>query len=111
MWQSWSRDNGETWTRPAPLPFYGHCANLLYTKNGVTLLAVRDPGMCLRYSVDQAKSWTGAAMIDPCGGAYSQMVQLPDGRILIVYYTEGKRSQIRAQFLQADETGIRVLSP
>ena len=111
MWQSWSRDNGHTWTKPKPLPFYGHCANLLHTRGGVTLLAVRDPGMCVRYSLDQAKTWTGAAMIDSCGGAYSQMVELPDGRILIVYYTEGKRSQIRAQFLCADSEGIHVLPP
>ncbi len=111
MWQSWSRDQGETWTKPEPLPFYGHCSNLLHTRNGVTLLAVRDPGMCVRYSFDQAKSWAGAAMIDACGGAYSQMVELADGRVLIVYYTEGRQSEIRAQFLRADSTGLRVVPP
>ena len=108
MWQSRSTDNGKTWTRPAPLPFYGHCPNLLYTRSGVTLLGVRDPGMCIRFSLDEAKSWAGAVMIDPCGGAYSQMVELPDGRILVVYYTEGKRSQIRAQLLRVDQSGVRL---
>jgi sialidase-1 len=107
MWHSWSRDNGRTWTRPAPLPFFGHCANLLYTREGVTLLAHRDPGMAIHWSLDQAKTWAGAVMIDPCGGAYSQMVELPDGRILIIYYSEGARSQIRAQFLRTDPSGIR----
>jgi rhodanese-related sulfurtransferase len=50
-------------------------------------------------------------MIDPCGGAYSQMVELPDGRVLIVYYTEGQRSQIRAQFLEVSQSGIGVVGP
>jgi hypothetical protein len=111
MWQSWSRDNGSTWTRPSPLPFYGHCVNLLYTRSGITLLAHRDPGMAIHYSRDQAKSWAGSVMIDPCGGAYSQMVELPDGRVLIVYYTEGQRSQIRAQFLEVSQSGIGVVGP
>ena len=109
MWQSWSHDNGHTWTRVTPLPFYGHCANLLYTRSGITLLGHRDPGMCIHYSLDQAKTWAGSAMIDPCGGAYSQMVELPDGRVLIVYYTEGGKSQIRAQFLQVTRSGISVV--
>jgi len=111
MWQSWSRDNGSTWTRPEPLPFYGHCANLLHTRSGVTLLAHRDPGMAIHYSLDQAKTWAGSVMIDPCGGAYSQMVELPDGRVLIVYYTEGQKAQIRAQFLDVAQSGIRVVRP
>ncbi len=111
MWQSRSDDNGRTWSRPTPLPFYGHCANLLRTSSGVTLLGHRDPGMTVHHSVDEAKTWAGAAMIDPCGGAYSQMVELPDGRILIVYYTEGAQSQIRAQFMKVDKSGIRVVGP
>lgn len=110
MWQSRSRDNGATWTRPALLPFYGHCANLLYTRSGITLLGHRDPGMCIHYSLDQAKTWAGGLMIDPCGGAYSQMVELPDGRVLVVYYTEGEKSQIRAQTLEVTRWGIRALS-
>ena len=108
MWQSRSSDQGKTWTRPTPLPFFGHCANLLHTRSGVTLLGHRDPGMTIHYSRDQAKTWAGAVMIDPCGGAYSQMVELPDGHVLIVYYTEGRRSQIRAQRLRVDEQGVSL---
>jgi hypothetical protein len=109
VWQSWSQDNGHTWSQPAPLPFYGHCPNLLHTRSGVTLLAHRDPGTCIHYSLDRARTWAGAAMIDPCGGAYSQMVELPDGRVLIVYYTEGAQSEIRAQWLRVSRAGIEVV--
>ena len=106
MWQSRSTDNGLTWTRPTPLPFYGHCANLLHTSSGTTLLAHRDPGVTIHFSHDQAQSWAGAVMIDPAGGAYTQMVELPEGHVLIVYYTEGSRSQVRAQRLRVDEDGV-----
>ena len=106
MWQSWSRDNGHTWTKQAPLPFYGHSPCLLYTKSGVTLLSHRDPGMTISYSFDNAKTWAGSVMIDPCGGAMSRMVELPDGRVLIVYYSEGGNSEIRAQFLKVSKSGV-----
>jgi hypothetical protein len=46
-------------------------------------------------------------MLDACGGAYTQMVELPDGRVLTVYYTEGAQSEIRAQVLRVGEDGIR----
>ena len=108
MWQSRSSDRGKTWTRPTPLPFFGHCANLLHTRSGVTLLGHRDTGMTIHHSRDQAKTWAGAVMIDPCGGAYSQMVELPDGHVLIVYYTEGRHSEIRAQRLRVDEQGVSL---
>ena len=41
-------------------------------------------------------------MIDACGGGYSQMVELANGAVLIVYYTEGERSEIRAQTLRPE---------
>jgi hypothetical protein len=111
MWQTWSRDNGHTWTQPVNLPWYGHCPNLLRLRSGITLLAHRVPGLCVRYSLDDAKTWAGAAMIDSAGGAYSSMVELANGRVLIVYYTEGSRSQIRAQELQVRKSGIKAVTP
>lgn len=111
MWQSRSRDGGRTWSKPTPLAIYGHSPCLLHTTTGVTLLAHRDPGTSVHYSTDQGNTWAGAVMIDPCGGAYPQMVELPDGRVLIVYYTEGGRSQIRGQFLRVDASGIDVVAP
>jgi hypothetical protein len=109
MWQSWSHDNGATWSKPEALPFYGHCSNLLYTSSGITLLACRDAGLTLHYSLDQAQTWAGSVMIDSCGGAYSQMVELANGHILIDYYTEGAQSQIRSQLLEITPDGIYVV--
>ncbi len=111
MLQSWSHDNGATWSAIEPLPFYGHCSNLLYTSSGITLLACRDAGVTLHYSLDQAKTWTGSVMLDPCGGVYTQMVELPNGNVLIDYYTEASQSQIRSQILEVTPSGIRVVPP
>lgn len=110
MWQTWSSDDGHTWSAPTPLPWYGNCPNLLRTRSGITLLAHRVPGMSVRYSLDDARTWAGAVMIDSAGGAYSSMVELPDGRVLIVYYTEGVQSQIRAQTLEVRTSGIRAVT-
>jgi hypothetical protein len=35
------------------------------------------------------------------------MGELPDGRVLVVYYTEGKGSDIRCIWIEADRSGIR----
>jgi hypothetical protein len=40
-------------------------------------------------------------------GRGHDLTVLADGQILVVYYTEGAGSQIRAQFLRADQAGIR----
>ncbi len=105
-WQAWSEDWGETWTAPRPLPWYAHAPNLLLTRSGVLLCAHRDPGTAIHYSLDYGKTWAGMVMIDSCGGAYPAMVELPDGRIVIVYYSEGRCSDIRGQFLRASKKGV-----
>ena len=107
MWGSFSRDDGKTWSPLEPMPFYGHCANLLYTQTGLTLLAHRDPGLTIHLSRDEAKTWPEAVMIDPAGGAYSQMLELDKDRVLVVYYTEGRRSQIRVTVLRVTDGDVR----
>ena len=106
-WQSWSSDLGKTWTKPRPLNWYAHAPDLLLTSGGVLLCAHRDPGTAIHYSFDHGKTWAGMVMIDSCGGAYPAMVELPDGRVLIIYYSEGRKSDIRGQFLDVSREGVR----
>jgi hypothetical protein len=42
-------------------------------------------------------------------GAYPATVELKDGSVLIVYYTEGKDSHIRAKRFKVTPTGIEFL--
>lgn len=61
------------------------------------------------YSHDLGRTWKGPVAIDKVLGAYPSLVELPDGRILVVYYTEGKGSDIRCLYLRADADGVTVL--
>ncbi|MCS7232706.1 MAG: glycoside hydrolase [Synergistetes bacterium] len=42
LYLSRSKDNGETWSEPEPLPFYGHAPHLLKLINGDLILSFRD---------------------------------------------------------------------
>lgn len=106
-WRSQSDDLGKTWTPPEPMDWHAHAPNLLLTSRGVLLCAHRDPGTSIHYSFDYGKTWGGMVMIDSCGGGYPCMTELADGRVLIVYYTEGRRSDIRGQFLDVTRKGVR----
>ena len=107
MWQSVSRDGGQTWTKSTPIGFPGHAPYLLRTSTGILLVAHRLPSTSLHYSLDDGKTWSPSVLVDTVGGAYPSMVEMPDGRILIVYYEEGEGSSIRAQFLTAGKDGIK----
>ncbi len=107
MWKSISRDGGKTWSKAEPIGFPGHAPYLLKTTSGIVLCAHRLPGTSLHYSLDDGKTWSENVPVDTVIGAYPSMVEMPDGRILIVYYEEGEGSAIRAQFFTATRQGVR----
>jgi hypothetical protein len=107
-----SRDGGHTWSEPRELGIAGDCPYLLLTSRGVLLCGIRHrdtKSTCVIYSRDQGRTWNGPVTIDNVLGAYPSMVELPDGRILVVYYTEGKGSDIRCLYLKADASGVTVV--
>jgi len=63
----------------------------------------------LVYSTDFGETWEGPQMVDNVIGGYPSMVELPDGRVIFVYYTEGAGSDIRCVFLSATAEGVEVL--
>jgi sialidase-1 len=109
MCQTTSTDGGLTWTPPVKLSFPGHAADLLLTSKNILLSAHRIPGTSLHYSLDFGKTWSKNVLIDRVGGAYPSMVELPDGKILCIYYEEGAGSSIRATRFQATAKGITFL--
>lgn len=106
MCRSESRDGGLTWSDTEPLGFEGHAPCLLRTSKGVLLLAHRLPGTALHYSLDEGATWKGPVQLDTVTGAYPGLAELPDGRILCVYYEEGKKSAIRQVVFRAGQGGI-----
>lgn len=112
MTWSQSSDGGSTWSEPVDLGIPGDCPYLLLTSGNVLLCGIRhrpSKSTCVIYSIDFGKSWQGPVTIDQVQGAYPSMVELPDGRILVVYYTEGPGSDIRCAYLRAERSGVRVV--
>jgi sialidase-1 len=112
MTWSQSTDGGSTWSEPVDLGIPGDCPYLLLTSGKVLLCGIRHgptKSTSVIYSTDFGKSWQGPLPIDNVLGAYPSMVELPGGRILVVYYTEGAGSDIRCAYLRADQSGVRVV--
>jgi hypothetical protein len=105
-----SRDRGRSWTKSVPIGFQAHCPYLHRLKDGTILLAVREfengpwkGGTTVRFSRDEAKTWSKPFLVDPCSGSYPSMVDLRDGTILIAYYEEkAAKADIRVRRLRLD---------
>ncbi len=110
MGSSISKDGGRTWSVSKPLGFPGHCPYLLRTKDGAIVLAHRLPQTSLHYSYDEGRHWSENVPVDDFIGAYPSMVELKDGSILIVYYEEGRGSDIRARKFRLGPGGVEWLS-
>ncbi len=107
MHYSFSKDLGKTWSKVKSIGFPGHSPCLLLTSKGILLLAHRIPYTALHYSFDEGRTWDGPIIIDTVIGAYPGLVELDDGKVLAVYYEEGKNSKICGKLIELDEKGIK----
>lgn len=101
-----------TWTPPEPMAFPGHAAYQLLTSRGVLVAGFRSPSTwstSVAWSTDLGRTWTGPLVIDPVVGGYPSLVELPDGRVFMVYYTEGAGSDIRGVYLDVSADGVEML--
>jgi len=107
MRYSISADGGQTWSKSEPVGFAGHCPYLYRSPKGIIVCAHRNPNTSLHYSLDECKTWSDNVPVDSVDGAYPSMATLRDGNVLIVYYEEGKGSNIRARKFRIDrEKGV-----
>jgi hypothetical protein len=105
-----SRDDGRSWSPVWNAGFHGEAPYLYRLKNGTILLGVRRrPDTVLYVSRDETRTWQGPYQIDNVLGAYPSIVELKDGTVLIVYYTEGKNSEIRLRRFQINSDGIEAV--
>jgi len=103
MAQSFSGDGGRTWSEPVDLvPFTrGHAPFLSKTRSGAILCGYRElpiPKTSIIVSTDSAQTWSRPWLIDYPGGAYPNLVELEDGKMLCIYYSELTRSIRQAVF-------------
>lgn len=109
--QSESLDNGRTWsdfhlTNPR---IDGYCPALLCTRDGILISAHRWPNTSLNFSLDGGKTWSDYCQVSQCWGAQPSMVELEDGKILVVYYEENSGSNIRAARFRATRDGVQFI--
>lgn len=98
-WKSESFDNGHTWTPVERTTMYAHCSDLLVLSNGTVLHTWGDRkfefssgravvGRVMEPGTDW-EDWQDALIYKSPGStdmAYPSAVELPDGRIFIVFY-------------------------
>lgn len=102
MVQSISEDGGKTWSPYKSLGFVAHAPELLKLENGVLVSSFRwleweglkatREAVSMVYSLDGGETWSDVIEILDCGKVecgYPGMVELPDNKILVVYYTPG----------------------
>jgi hypothetical protein len=102
-----SKDGGKSWGAVYNLGFPGHCPYLLQTRSGVLIMAHRLPGTSLHYSLDEGRTWIGPVAIDRHIGAYPSMVELKNGRVLVVFYEEGGGSAISSAEITVTVSGSK----
>ena len=114
-YQSYSADQGKTWTPVRRVGFQGHCPRLFQLKGGI-MCVYRDmepsrPGIGYSVTYDDGQSWHYVTALYESSGAYSgwgsacgypAVVRLPDDRIFCVFHTDfvDQNSEIRGLFLR-----------
>lgn len=106
MCSSTSDDGGITWREAKPVGFEGHAPCFLRTSTGILLVGHRLPNTSIHYSLNDGATWQGPVQLDSCKGAYPGFCELPDGRILAVYYEEGQNSAIRQVTFRISKSGV-----
>ncbi|MDB6174004.1 MAG: ribonucleoside hydrolase RihC [Chthoniobacteraceae bacterium] len=109
MYYAVSDDEAKSWTEAKKVGFPAHAPHLNRLSDGRIILSHRLPKTSIHVSSDEAQTWQGPFMIDSCIGAYPATVELKDHSILIVYYTEGGGSAIRARRFNLKPDGIEFL--
>lgn len=98
-----SRDKGRTWSRVRPdIPFFSASApSLFLTSDNILILAVRIWGLFT--SVDNGHTWSLPTDIGSYtgGGWEAQILQMPDGRILV-----GGPESGEYQLIRVDREGV-----
>ena len=109
MYYATSADRGLTWSAVKDLGFPGHAPHFTRLSTGEILLTHRVPATALHVSRDECRTWRGPYELDTVGGAYPATVELRDGTVLAIYYTEGASSHVRALRFRLTAEGIAKL--
>lgn len=85
--ETWSLDDGKTWSPPVSSGFPGVAPHLRLLSNGLLALTTGRPGpVTLMFSSDEGKQWMAATTIfNGHSTRYSDLIELEPGKLLVVY--------------------------
>lgn len=85
MLQTWSRDNGKTWSPPVKLEERGVDPDLTLMSNGVVACSYGRPGSNLMFSLDQGRTWVHHRTVTELKGFnYGAVREVSPGRLLYI---------------------------
>jgi len=110
MWESWSRDDGKTWSPLArgAFPMYACNNSMLTTTSGVILIAGRFPGIAMQVSRDNGLTWK-FYQLDRCIYANGAMYEVEPNVVLYVYGGWNRPQQLRYQLIRVTSDGVEPI--
>ncbi|MDP6449388.1 MAG: exo-alpha-sialidase [Lentisphaeria bacterium] len=88
MWNIRSNDGGRTWEPGALGHFPGYCPALTRTASGAIVATTRFPHFAARLSRDGGRTWEPPVIVDYCGWANQQAVEIEPDVVLVTYMGE-----------------------
>jgi hypothetical protein len=86
MGESWSSDDGKTWTQPASAGYKGVAPHLRLMSNGLLVCTFGRPGVTMMFSQNEGKSWAAITPIFKGGSTgYTDVIELGEGKLFVVY--------------------------
>jgi len=107
MWETWSEDEGQTWTpvTRGPFPMYACNNSMTSTSSGALIIGGRFPGMGVQVSYDGGMTWR-CYQVDTAGWSNGAMLEVEPDVVLWVYGGKGSPEQLRAQLIRITPDGI-----
>lgn len=88
--QTFSEDNGKTWTNEREIEEGSVCPDLVLMSNGLLACSYGRPTSCLMFSADGGKTWTAHQVItEKMGFNYSGIIEVRPGRLLYLHDAGG----------------------
>ena len=120
MWETWSYDQGKTWSPCVRGPFPGWApSQVVKTIAGAAMFPTRFPGLTLHHTRDDGLTWDeggGGTYIDTSRWAMGGLVEVEPNVVLYVYmdhWTDlsnargsGRPAKLRAQFIRMTDQGL-----
>lgn len=109
MWETWSEDQGQTWSPCVRGPFAGWAPSApVKTTAGVALFPTRFPGLTLHHTRDDGMTWDdgdGGTYIDTSIWAMGALLEV-EPEVVLFMYMDSWMTKMRCQFIRVTDKGL-----